>query len=139
MSRMGKRLTGPGGFIDITRATKKVIFAGTLMGKAKLKVGDGKLEILEEGTIQKFVEKVGQITFAGQYAPGDQEVFYVTERAVFKLIDHKMTLIEIAPGIDLQKDVLDRLGFKPEISPDLKLMDAEIFKENWGGLGKYIG
>jgi propionate CoA-transferase len=139
VSRMGKRLTGPGGFIDITRATKKVIFAGTLMGKAKLKVGDGKLEILEEGTIQKFVEKVGQITFAGQYAPDDQEVFYVTERAVFKLIDHKMTLIEIAPGIDLQKDVLDRLGFTPEISPDLKLMDAEIFQENWGGLGKYIG
>lgn len=139
VSRMGKRLTGPGGFIDITRATKKVIFAGTLMGKAKLKVGDGKLEVVEEGTIQKFVEKVGQITFSGQYAPDDQEVFYITERAVFKLIDHKMTLIEVAPGIDLQKDVLDKLGFKPEISPDLKLMDADIFKEHWGGLGKYIG
>ena len=139
VSRMGKRLTGPGGFIDITCATKKVIFAGTLMGKAKLKVGDGKLEILEEGTIQKFVEKVGQITFAGQYAPEGQDVLYVTERAVFKLIDHKMTLIEIAPGIDLQKDVLDRLGFKPEIASDLKIMDEEIFKEHWGGLGKYIG
>lgn len=139
VSRMGKRLTGPGGFIDITRATKKVIFAGTLMGKAKLKVGGGKLEILEEGTIQKFVEKVGQITFAGQYAPEDQEVFYVTERAVFKLIGRKMTLIEIAPGIDMQKDVLDKIGFIPVISPELKLMDEDIFKENWGGLGKYIG
>ena len=134
VSRMGKRLTGPGGFIDITAKTKKVIFAGTLMGKAKLKVGDGKLEILQEGTIQKFVEKVGQITFAGQYAPDDQEVFYITERAVFKLIDHKMTLIEIAPGIDLQKDVLDRIGFTPVISPDLKTMDPALFCEKWGGL-----
>jgi propionate CoA-transferase len=138
VSRMGKRLTGPGGFIDITASTPKVIFAGTLMGKAKLKVGDGKLEIVEEGTIQKFVEKVGQITFAGQYAPANQEVLYITERAVFKLIDHKMTLVEIAPGIDLEKDVLAHLGFKPEISPDLKLMDAGIFEEKWGGLGKYI-
>ncbi|MBR4231948.1 MAG: acyl CoA:acetate/3-ketoacid CoA transferase [Oscillospiraceae bacterium] len=138
VSRMGKRLTGPGGFIDITRATPKVIFAGTLMGKAKLKVGDGKLEIVEEGTIQKFVEKVGQITFAGQYTPEDQEVLYVTERAVFRLIDHKMTLVEIAPGIDLQKDVLDRIGFEPVISPELKTMDEGIFHEKWGGLGAYI-
>ncbi|MCD8224150.1 MAG: acyl CoA:acetate/3-ketoacid CoA transferase [Clostridiales bacterium] len=138
VSRMGKRLTGPGGFIDITRATKKVIFAGTLMGKAKWKVGGGKLEILQEGTIRKFIEKVTQITFAGQYKPEDQEVLYVTERAVFKLIDGKMTLIEIAPGIDLQKDILDQMGFAPVVSPDLKLMPAEIFEEHWGGLGKYI-
>ncbi|MCD8154961.1 MAG: acyl CoA:acetate/3-ketoacid CoA transferase [Clostridiales bacterium] len=138
VSRMGKRLTGPGGFIDITAATPKVIFAGTLMGKAKEKVGNGRLEILEEGTFRKFVEKVGQITFAGQYAPENQEVLYVTERAVFKLIDHKMTLIEIAPGIDLQKDVLDCLGFRPEIAPDLKEMDAAIFQEHWGGLGDYL-
>lgn len=134
VSRMGSRLTGPGGFIDITAATKKVIFAGTLMGKAKVKVGDGKLEILEEGTIQKFVDKVGQITFAGQYAPADQEVLYITERAVFKLIDHKMTLIEIAPGIDLEKDVLAHMGFAPAISPELKLMDPALFEEQWGGL-----
>ncbi|MBO4831825.1 MAG: acyl CoA:acetate/3-ketoacid CoA transferase, partial [Oscillospiraceae bacterium] len=138
VSRMGKRLTGPGGFIDITRATPKVIFAGTLMGKAKLKVGDGKLEVVEEGTIQKFVEKVGQITFAGQYTPDDQEVLYVTERAVFRLIDHKMTLTEIAPGLDLQRDVLDRIGFTPVIAKDLKTMDEGIFCEKWGGLGKYI-
>lgn len=134
VSRMGSRLTGPGGFIDITAATKTVIFAGTLMGKAKVQPGDGTLTILEEGSICKFVEKVGQITFAGQYAPRDQEVLYITERAVFKLIDHKLTLIEIAPGIDLQKDVLDRMEFKPEIAKDLKLMDPGIFRETWGGL-----
>ena len=138
VSRMGSRLTGPGGFIDISAATPKVIFAGTLMGKAKLKIGDGKIEVVKEGTIQKFVEKVGQITFAGQYAPEGQEVLYITERAVFKLIDHKMTLIEIAPGIDLERDVLANLGFKPEIAPDLKTMDPEIFNEKWGGLGKYF-
>lgn len=138
VSRMGSRLTGPGGFIDISSSTPKVIFAGTLMGKAKVKVGDGKLEILEEGTIKKFVDTVGQITFSGQYAPDTQEVLYVTERAVFQLIDHKMTLIEIAPGIDLEKDVLAAMDFRPEISPDLKTMDPAIFREDWGGLSEYM-
>ena len=81
---------------------------------------------------------MGQITFSGQYSPDTQEVLYVTERAVFKLIDHRMTLIEIAPGIDLEKDVLAHLGFKPDIAPDLKIMDPAIFCETWGGLGKYL-
>ncbi|MCD8156790.1 MAG: acyl CoA:acetate/3-ketoacid CoA transferase [Clostridiales bacterium] len=138
VSRMGKRLTDPGGFIDITAATPKVIFAGSLVGKAKLKIGDGKLEVVQEGTIRKFVDKVGQITFSGQYAPDDQEVLYITERAVFRLIDHKMILVEIAPGIDLQRDVLDQIGFTPVISPDLKEMDPGIFCEKWGGLGEYL-
>lgn len=135
VSRMGSRLTGPGGFIDISSNTPKVIFAGTLVGKAKVKVGGGRLEILEEGTIRKFVDQVGQITFSGQYAPDSQEVLYVTERAVFQLIGHKLTLIEIAPGIDLEKDVLDQMGFRPEISPDLKTMDPALFEEHWGKLG----
>lgn len=138
VSRMGSRLTGPGGFIDISSTTPKVIFAGALVGKAKVKVGDGKLEILEEGTIQKFVEKVGQITFSGQYAPDSQEVLYVTERAVFQLIDHKLTLIEIAPGVDLEKDVLAQMGFQPTVSPNLKTMDPAIFRETWGGLDELL-
>lgn len=75
VSRMGSRLTGPGGFIDIGSTTPKVIFDGTLMDKAKVKVGDGKLEILEEGTIRKFVDTVGQITFSGQYVPENREYF----------------------------------------------------------------
>lgn len=139
VSRMGKRLTGPGGFIDISSNTPKVIFCGTLMGKAEVKVGDGKCEIVREGTIQKFVEKVGQITFAGQYAPDTQEVLYITERAVFKLIDHKMTVIEVAPGLDLERDVIANMGFRPEISPELKTMDPAIFCESWGGLKAYMG
>ena len=138
VSRMGKRLTGPGGFIDITANTPKVIFAGTLTGKAKLHVGDGKLTVVEEGPIRKFVDTVGQITFSGKYAPDHQEVLYVTERAVFKLIDHKMTLIEIAPGCDLEKDVLAAMDFRPEIAEDLRIMDPGIFQETWGGLGDYL-
>lgn len=138
VSRMGKRLTGPGGFIDITAATPKVIFAGSLVGKAKVQIGDGKITVLEEGTIRKFVDKVGQITFSGQFSPDTQEVLYVTERAVFKLIDHKVTLIEIAPGLDLEKDVLAVMDFRPEISPDLKVMDPGIFCETWGGLNNYL-
>lgn len=138
VSRMGSRLTGPGGFIDITRATHKVIFAGNLVGKAKLSIGDGKLTVVEEGTIRKFVDKVGQITFAGQTKPEDQEVLYITERAVFRLIDHRMTLVEIAPGVDLRKDVLDQIGFQPVIADDLKTMEPGIFFEHWGGLGEYI-
>ena len=139
VSYLGKMMTGPGGFINITQATPKVVFCGTFMNKAKLKPGNGKLEIIEEGKTKKFVNKVKQITFAGQYAGKDQTVLYVTERAVFQLIDHKVTLIEIAPGIDLEKDILANMDFKPEISPDLKLMDAGIFNETWGGLADYIG
>lgn len=138
VSRMGSRLTGPGGFIDISSTTPKVIFAGTFMGKAKVQVGNGKLTILEEGTIQKFVDTVGQITFSGQYTPNHQEVLYITERAVFKLIDHKITLTEIAPGIDLERDVLAHMGFRPAIAEDLKVMDEGIFHETWGGLKNII-
>ncbi len=138
VSFLGKMVTGPGGFINITQATPKVVFCGTFMNKAKVKVGDGKLEIIEEGNRRKFVNNVKQITFAGKYAGENQTVLYITERAVFQLINKKVTLIEIAPGVDLEKDILANMDFRPEISPDLKLMDAGIFEEKWGGLGKYI-
>ena len=138
VSKFGPRLTGPGGFIDITGATPKVVFCGTFMGKARLEVGDGKLVIRKEGTIRKFLKNVEQITFSGKYAKPDQTILYVTERGVFRLIDGKMTLEEIAPGIDLEKDILAQMDFMPEISKDLKTMDPGIFCETWGGLGKYI-
>ena len=139
VSKLGSRLTGPGGFINITRATHEVVFCGTFMGKAEMRVGDGSISIVREGSIKKFVHEVEQITFAGQYSPPGQSVLYVTERCVFTLIDGKMTLIEIAPGIDLEKDILAQMDFTPEISKDLITMDAGIFCEHWGGLGKYIG
>ncbi len=138
VSKFGSRLIGPGGFIDITNATPKVVFCGTMMGKAKLKVVDGKLQILEEGKVRKFLPHVQQITFAGAMVKPGQEVLYITERCVMKLEGGKMVLTEIAPGLDLQKDVLDRMGFVPEISKDLKTMDAGLFSEKWGGLRDII-
>jgi propionate CoA-transferase len=138
VSKFGPRLTGPGGFIDITGATPKVIFCGTFMGKAQLKLGDGKLVVEKEGSIKKFVHQVEQITFSGKYAKKDQTVLYVTERCVFRLIDGKMVLVEIAPGINLANDILAQMDFRPEIAQDLKQMDPAIFHETWGGLSKYI-
>jgi len=138
VSKFGPRLTGPGGFINITQATKKVLFCGTLTGKAKLKIHDGKLIVVQEGTIRKFVENVEQITFSGAYAKQNQEVLYITERCVFRLIDGKMTLTEVAPGIDIEKDILANIDFTPVISPELKLMEPSIFTEKWGNLGKFI-
>ena len=108
------------------------------MNKAKLAVADGKLTIVQEGKGRKLVKHVEQITFAGQYVKPGQEVLYVTERCVMKIVDGKMTIIEIAPGIDLEKDILAQMDFKPEIAKDLKLMDEGMFCEKWGGLGKYF-
>lgn len=139
VSKFGNRLIGPGGFIDITNATQKVVFCGTFMGKAKLKVGNGKLEITEEGTVKKFLSKVQQITFSGKYVKPDQKVIYVTERCVFELRDGKMWLTEIAPGIDLEKDILIHMGFQPQIAENLKEMDTGMFSKNWGGLSGIMG
>lgn len=138
VSKFADKLSGPGGFINISTATPKVVFCGTLRGKAKLKVGNGKISVLQEGPIQKFVQEVDQITFSGGYKKDGQKVLYVTERCVFELRGGRMTLIEIAPGLDLQRDILDQIGFMPEIPPDLKLMDESIFREEWGGLEAYI-
>jgi propionate CoA-transferase len=138
VSKFGPRLTGPGGFINITQATKKVVFCGTFMGKAEYRIGDGKISIVKEGTIKKFLKHVEQITFSGKYAKPEQEILYVTERCVFRLLNGKMTLIEIAPGVSLEKDILPGMDFKPEIAPDLKEMDSRIFTEKWGALNETI-
>lgn len=138
VSKFGNRPTGPGGFIDITGSAKKIVFAGTFMAKAKEHIENGRLVIDEEGTAQKFVDEVEQITFAGQYVRPDQTVLYVTERAVFRLIDGKMVLTEIAPGIDVEKDVLAHMGFTPEVSDDLVEMNPDIFQGSWGKLGEYL-
>lgn len=138
VSKFGNRLSGPGGFIDITRSAKKVVFAGTFMAKAKESIVDGKLVIEEEGVAQKFVDTVQQITFAGKYASPDQTILYVTERCVLQLVDGGMTIIEIAPGIDLEKDILAHMGFRPAVSPNLHEMDSRFFEEKWGGLESYL-
>ena len=134
VSKFGNRLSGPGGFIDITQSAKKVVFAGTFMAKAKEHVEDGKLVIDEEGSARKFVESVQQITFSGKNARANQTILYVTERCVLKLVDSELTIIEVAPGIDLERDVLAHMDFRPNIADDLKVMDAALFCEQWDAL-----
>lgn len=127
-SKFGTRVSGPGGFVDISTSSPKVVICMQFMGKAEVEVVDGKVKVVKEGTIKKFVNKIDQITFNGKYA-GDKDITYVTERGVFKLINGKVTLVEIAPGIDLEKDILAQMEWTPEISKDLKVMDARIFQE----------
>ena len=136
VSKFGPRIAGAGGFINITQATKNVIFCGTMTaGGLKVSVSDGKLHIDSEGKVKKLVKDVQQITFSGNYANRTgQHILYVTERAVFRLTEEGMVLIEIAPGVDLQKDVLDQMEFTPVISPDLKEMDSRIFSEGKMGI-----
>ncbi|MDR2107855.1 MAG: acyl CoA:acetate/3-ketoacid CoA transferase [Coriobacteriales bacterium] len=137
VSKFGGRVNGPGGFINITGFTPKILYCGTFMAGDESIVADGKLTISKPGKAPKFVEKVEQITFSGpEAAKRGLEVSYITERAVLKLIDGEMVLTEVAPGLDLQTDILDNMGFKPKIADDLKTMDAALFSESWGKLGE---
>lgn len=134
VSKFGKSLPGCGGFIDISQNTKKVVFCALFEAKAKERIEDGKL-IIEEPGISKFVDEVEQITFSADYAnKTGQEVMYITERAIFKLTDDGLMLTEYAPGVDVQKDIIDRLPFEPKVSPDLKVMDEALFKPEKMGL-----
>ena len=135
VSKFGPRIPGCGGFINITQNSKKVIFCGTFTsGGLKTAVEDGKLVIAQEGKIDKLLDEVEQITFSGDYAhERKQPVLYITERAVFELAEGGVKLIEIAPGVDLEKDVLAHMGFKPIIE-DVKEMDSRIFRDELMGL-----
>lgn len=136
VSKFKGRVAGCGGFINITQNSKRVVFCGTFTaGGLKVKVADGKLTIMTEGRAKKFLKHVEQITFSGKYAQKvHQPVLYITERAVFELTAQGMVLTEIAPGVDLEKDVLALMDFAPIISPTLKLMDERIFRDELMGL-----
>lgn len=139
-TRMGDKAPGAGGFIDITARAKNVIFCSTFTGKGlKVEFDEEGLRIIQEGKIRKMVKKVQQISYNGEIAGKmQQNMVYVTERAVFRLTPEGPMLVEIAKGIDLQKDVLDQMDFKPIIADDLKITDTRIYLENWAGLKEII-
>ena len=128
-SKFGKRMPGCGGFIDISQNAKKVVFMGTFSsGGLEVVVEEGQVRIVTEGRIAKFVERIGQTTFSADYALSrNQEVLYVTERCVFRLDPGGLALIEVAPGIDVERDILSRLPFRPMIVGP-KPMDPVIFR-----------
>lgn len=130
VSRFGTRMAGCGGFINITQNAKTVVFIGTFTVGSEVEVRDGKLKIVKEGKRKKLVKDVEQITFSAEYARDvGQKVLYVTERAVFELRDEGLTLIEVAPGIDLENDVFAQMEFKPRVAPELHEMDPRIFRD----------
>jgi len=131
VSKFGPRLAGAGGFIDISQNAKKVVFVGTFTaGNLDVAVDAGKLKILEDGKACKFVTEVEHRTFSGaQAAKWGKTVLYVTERCVFRLSTEGLELIEIAPGVDLQKDILDRMDFAPIMRSPPVLMDSRIFQD----------
>ncbi len=135
VSKFGPKLAGCGGFIDISQNAKKIIFAGTFTaGDLQIAVENGKLKIIKEGAMKKIIRDVEQITFSGKTAQrGNQQIYYVTERCVFQLMPEGVELTEIAPGVDLEKDILAQMEFKPVIK-NLQLMDERIFKVALMGL-----
>ena len=131
VSRFGPRLAGAGGFINISQNARKVVFVGTFTACGlEVSVKDGKLKIEKEGSEIKFRQAVEHVTFSGRYAVmRNQPVYYVTERCVFKLTREGLELIEVAPGIDVEKDILARMEFAPVMNTPPRLMDGRIFAE----------
>jgi propionate CoA-transferase len=131
VSKLAGNTVGPGGFIDIAQNARKVVFCGTFdTGGARLETGDGTLRVASHGRIAKLVGSVDQITFSGpQACVQGQQVVYVTERAVFELREDGVHLVEIAPGVDLQSDVLDRMGFAPRMDTPPSVMSGDLFRE----------
>jgi propionate CoA-transferase len=129
-TKFGSRVAGAGGFIDITQGARCVVFCGTFTAEGlEVEFTDGRPVIKSEGRIKKLVQKVQQVSFSGAYArKKGQEVYFVTERALFRLGPEGPVLIEIAPGVDLERDVLAQMEFTPQVSPDLKVMDGRLFR-----------
>ncbi|MCP1249344.1 acyl CoA:acetate/3-ketoacid CoA transferase [Gluconobacter oxydans] len=129
------RTAGAGGFVDITARAKRIIYSGNFNAGAKMHIEDGRLVIDREGKIAKIVPEVSQVSFSGARATETgQEITYVTERCVLRLLNGKLTVTEIAPGIDLQRDILDQATAHLEVSPDLREMDAALFRDEPMGL-----
>ena len=140
VSRFGRRLAGAGGFINISQNAKKLLFAGTFTaGGLELEIADGKIAIPKEGRASKFIEAVEQVTFSGEYAAEiGQPVYYVTERCVFQRTTLGLELIEVAPGIEIERDILKQMRFKPVITREPKPMDDRIFRPESMGLEQLL-
>lgn len=133
VSKLGAKpylTAGCGGFVDITAHARSIVFSGFFTAGAQLEIGAGKLTIVKEGKTRKFVKKSEHITFSGVVGrQRNQHVTYVTERCVIRLEQDGLTVTEIAPGIDLQRDVLNQSEIELRVSPQLKLMDQSIFTD----------
>ena len=140
VSKFGPKLAGAGGFINISQNAKKIVFVGTFTaGDFRVSIQDGKLWIDKEGKVKKFINQVEHITFSGKYAVmKNQPVLYITERCVFSLSKEGMELIEIAPGIEIEKDILPWMDFKPIIKELPRLMDERIFRFEPMGLKEIL-
>jgi len=139
VSKFSGRPVGCGGFINITQTSKKVVFCGAFTaGGLKIQAGDGELKILSEGKNRKFIHAVEQITFSGDYAASiGQPVLYITERAVFQLTPEGIELLEVAPGIDIERDILAHMDFRP-LMRNVQPMAAGLFKTQWGELASLL-
>ena len=127
VSKIGSRIIGVGGFIDIAQKAAKVVFCGTVSIRARSSIGDRRLRFEEAGA-PKFVDRVAQVTFSADYARRTgPSVTYVTEAAVFRLARQGIVLQEVAPGVDIEKDLLPQLGFRPKLSRNLRQMPPDLF------------
>ena len=131
VSKFGPKLAGAGGFINISQNAKKVVFVGSFCaGRLAVKIEDGKLHITEDRTVSKFVREVEHRTFSGKHAAErGQPVLYVTERCVFTLSPAGLVLSEIAPGVDVERDILAKMDFEPIVLDAPRLMDERIFRD----------
>ena len=139
VSLFGNRLAGSGGFINISQNAKKVLFAGTFTtGGLQLSIDDGQLTILREGTSRKFLKHVEHITYSGEFArETKQPAYYITKRCVFRLTADGLELVEVAPGIDVERDILAHMDFKPIIRKTTP-MDSRIFGPGTMGLERVL-
>jgi acyl CoA:acetate/3-ketoacid CoA transferase len=130
------RIFGPGGFPVIAGGVPQIYFAGSFMGgKSEISVSDSRIRILHDGTIAKFIETVFKVVFSGHQAiKYGQEIMYVTERAVFRLTEKGLVLEEIAPGLDLQGDIISKMSFTPILGRSITKMDQRIFNDGKMGI-----
>jgi propionate CoA-transferase len=136
ITRFADTIVGVGGFINISQNAKHVIFSGTFTaGGLEVACQDGNLRIVQEGRHRKFIERIDYVSYSGPFAAAEgRTAVFITERAVFRVVDGALELIEIAPGIDLETDVLQHMGFRPRIAGDLKRMDKRLFSPGLMGL-----